>query len=245
MLANESDPVKPRTVKLRVPMCGRYILAPQAKAAAAFGVARLRWHGSPSYNVAPTKEVPVVRVADGEREGVMMRWGLVPAYLKGEPPKFATANARIETMETSPAYRSPWLRSQRCVVPAEGFYEWQSIPNAPRQPWFVGLVDQQVLPMAAIWERSVRADGFAVESFAIITVPANRFEKRMPAILRSEDVAAWLDGTPVAARALLRAFPAEQLRTYTVSTRVNSPRNDDASLMDEAPAAGTSGSPSS
>jgi putative SOS response-associated peptidase YedK len=213
-------------------MCGRFILAQQAKTEATLAVTRVRWLDRMSYNVAPAREVPVVRFADGEREGVMMRFGLVPAYLKGQVPKFATANARIETMEASPAYRTAWTSSQRCIVPAEGFYEWQMIPDAPRQPWFIGLASQEVMPMAALWERSVRSDGAAIESFAIITLPANA-QRRMPAILRMEDVETWLTGTPDAARSTLREFPADQLRAYTVSARVTSPKNDDPSLMDE------------
>jgi putative SOS response-associated peptidase YedK len=221
-------------------MCGRYILAQQAKAEKAFAVKRLRWRDMPSYNVAPTREVPVVRMAPadgGEREGVMMRWGLVPPFLKGESPKYATHNARLETMETSPAFRDAWKKGQRCVVPAEGFYEWQMIPDAPRQPWFIGLADQQVMPFAGLWERSVKADRTVVESFTIITVPANELmakihsEKRMPAILRMEDVETWLTGTPEQAKAALIQYPDDQLRAYQVSPRVNSPKNDDETLM--------------
>ena len=136
-------------------MCGRYILAQQAKAEKAFGVKRLRWFDMLSYNVTPSRDVPVVRFADGEREGVMMRWGLVPFFLKGETPKFSTINARIETMETSPAYRGPWKRGQRCLVPAEGFYEWQQLPGRPKQPWFIGLASKEVMAFAALWDRSV------------------------------------------------------------------------------------------
>src|SRR3982750_1077168 len=139
-------------------MSGRYILAQQTKTEEAFAVKRLRWNDVMSYNVAPGREVPVVRVASaiegGEREGVMMRWGLIPPYLKGENPKFATANARIETMETSPAYRDPWKKGQRCIVPAQGFYEWQMLPDAPKQPWFIGLAHNDVMPLAALWDRS-------------------------------------------------------------------------------------------
>ena len=108
-------------------MCGRYILAQQAKSEMAFGVKRLRWLDQVSYNVAPARDVPVIRIApvgDGsEREGVMMRWGLVPPFLKGEIPKFPTMNARVETMESSPAFRGAWEKGQRCIVPAEAFYE--------------------------------------------------------------------------------------------------------------------------
>ena len=225
-----------------VPMCGRYILAQQAKAEKTFGVQRLRWNDLQSYNVAPTREVPVIRKASpengGEREGVMMRWGLVPPFLKGESPKFPTINARIETMEASPAFRNAWQFGQRCIVPAEGFYEWEMIPDAPRQPWFIGLANNEVMPFAGLWDRSKKADGTVVESFTIVTLPANELmarihsEKRMPAILRMEDVEAWLGGTPGQAKAALVQFPGEQLRAYKVSARVNSPKNDDAQLMD-------------
>ncbi|HEU4781349.1 MAG TPA: SOS response-associated peptidase [Steroidobacteraceae bacterium] len=223
-------------------MCGRYILAHQAKVEKSFGVKSPRWSDLVSYNVAPTREVPVVRVAspaDGdEREGVMMRWGLIPPFLKGETPKFPTINARIETMGTSPAYRGPWTSGQRCIVPAQGFYEWQMLPDAPKQPWCIGLANNEVMPFAALWDRSVRADGTIIESFAIITVPANELmasihsEKRMPAILHKEDVEVWLTGTPEQARAALIQFPGDQLRAYKVSPRVNSPKFDDEKLME-------------
>ena len=227
-------------------MCGRYILAQQAMAEKAFGVRRLRWVDMVSYNVAPSREVPVIRKASpedgGEREGVMMRWGLVPSFLKGETPKFATMNARIETMQMSPAFRDAWKRGQRCIVPAAGFYDWQQLPNAPKQPWFIGLANKEILPLAGLWDRSVRGDGTVLESFTIITLPANEFmaalhsdEQRMPAILRMEDVEVWLSGTPEQAKAALIQFPGEQLRAYRVSARVNSSKNDDLTLLDELP----------
>ena len=223
-------------------MCGRFILAEQAKAEKIFGVTRLRWQDMTSYNVAPTREVPVIRQTSadegGGREGVMMRWGLIPPFLKGESPKYATHNARIETMETSPAFRDPWKKGQRCIVPARGFYEWQMIPDTPKQPWFIGLAGNELMPFAALWDRSVRADRTVIESFAIVTVPANDLmakihdEKRMPAILHMEDVEMWLTGTPEQARAALVQYPDDQLRAHKVSPRVNSPKNDDATLVD-------------
>ena len=224
-------------------MCGRYILASQAKVEKAFDVKRLHWRDMLSYNVAPPREVPVVRMAStadgGEREGVMMRWGLVPPFLKGENPKYPTMNARIETMEASPAYRGAWSKGQRCIVPAQGFYEWQMLPDAPKQPWFIGLANNEVMPFAALWDRSVKPDRTVVESFTIITLPANDFmarleseKQRMPAILRMEDVEAWLAGTPEQARAALIQYPGEQLRAYKVSARVNSTKNDDETLLE-------------
>jgi len=222
-------------------MCGRYVLAKQAKVEETLGVQRQRWRDSPSYNVAPARDVPVVRVAadGGEREGVMMRWGLIPPFLKGETPKFPTMNARIETMASSPAFRDAWSKGQRCIAPAEGFYEWQMIPDAPRQPWFVGLSNKEVMPFAGLWDRSVKADRTVVESFTIITLPANDFmmkidngNHRMPAILHMEDVETWLTGTPEEARAALVQFPGEQLHAHKVSVRVNSPKNDDEKLLE-------------
>ena len=220
-------------------MCGRYILAQQAKAQESLGVKRQRWIGIPSFNVAPARDAPVVRMAAdfGEREGVMMRWGLVPPFLRGEPPKYPTMNARVESMETSPAFRDAWNKAQRCIVPAEGFYEWQLIPEAPRQPWFIGLANKEPMPFAGLWDRSVKADRTVVESFTIITLPANDFmakidneKQRMPAILRGEDVETWLTGTPEQARATLVQIPGEQLHAHKVSTRVNSPKIDDEKL---------------
>jgi putative SOS response-associated peptidase YedK len=223
-------------------MCGRYILAQLAKTEEAFGVKRHRWTGAQSFNVAPLRDAPVIRMTspeDGaEREGVMMRWGLVPPFLKGENPKFATANARIETMEASPAFREAWKKGQRCIVPAQGYYDWQLLPDAPKQPWLIGLASDAVMPFAGLWERSVRADRTVVESFTIITLPANELlaainpENRMPAILRGEDIETWLAGTPEQAKAALNTLPADQLRAHKVSARVNSPKNDDSSLME-------------
>jgi putative SOS response-associated peptidase YedK len=223
-------------------MCGRFILAPLSSAEETFGVKRHRWIGAQSFNVAPLRDAPVIRMAPaeqgGEREGVMMRWGLVPPFLKGENPKFATANARIETMEASPAFREAWKKGQRCVIPALGYYDWQLLPDAPKQPWFIGPTNGVILPFAGLWERSVKSDRTVVESFTIITVPANDLlaainpEKRMPAILRGEDIESWLTGTPEQAKAVLMPLPSERLRSYKVSARVNSPKNDDAALME-------------
>ena len=148
-------------------------------------------------------------------------------------------NARIETMDSSPAFRDAWDKGQRCIVPAEGFYEWQMLPDAPKQPWFIGLANKEIMPFAALWDRSVKADGTVVESFAIITLPANELmakihneKQRMPAILRMEDVEVWLSGTPEQAKSALIQFPAEHLRAHKVSPRVNSAKNDDAALLD-------------
>src|SRR5687768_4921525 len=103
-------------------MCGRYILAQAAAAERYFKVHGTPW--SPSFNVAPTQKVPVVRIKEGQRAGETLRWGLIPFFAKGEPPKYSTINARVETVETAASYRGPWKRGQRCLQVASGFYEW-------------------------------------------------------------------------------------------------------------------------
>ncbi len=220
-------------------MCGRYVLAQIEKAVREFGLERASWALAPSYNIAPSRSVPVVRLAaDGVREGVMMRWGLIPFFAQGEPPKYSTFNATVERIETGPAWRGPWRRGQRCILPATAFYEWHLNADGSKQPFAIEVVDQPLFGFAGLWERSVRADGAAIESCAIITLPANErmaeihnSKKRMPAILRAADRASWLSSSAAQAQALLVPYPGELLHAYRVSHRINSPRSDDAGLV--------------
>ena len=206
-------------------MCGRYILAREAEAEKVFELKRVHWRDARSFNVAPSRDAPVIRNVSpqgGEREGVMMRWGLVPPFLKGEIPKYATHNARIETLEASPAFRDAWKSGQRCIVPAHGFYEWQMVPDAPRRPWFFGLASGGIMPFAGLWERSMRADRTVVESFTIITLPANELLATIHArsacrrSCHAEDVETWLSGTPEQAKATLIQYPDDQMRAHEV-----------------------------
>ena len=105
---------------------------------------RVHWHFEMSYNVAPTQLVPVVRFAHGEREGLMMRWGLIPFVAKGVPPRYSTINATIERLETGAIWRGPWKRGQRCIMPAAGFYEWHMNAAGQKHPYFIHLADQEV-----------------------------------------------------------------------------------------------------
>ncbi len=193
-----------------------------------------------SYNIAPTTMVPVVRERFGERTCELIRWGLVPFWAKGVPPKLSTINARVETIATAPSYRGPWQRGQRCILPALGFYEWQ-VQEAGKQPWFIHLADQAVFGLAGLWDTSTAADGTILESCTIITMPANPFmaeihnsRARMPAILARGDHAAWLAGNPAGALACLKPYPEQQMLAHTVSRAVNSPRNNERRLIDAA-----------
>ena len=165
----------------------------------------------------------------------------VPYWSGGVPPKYSTFNARAERIESAPAFRGPWSRGQRCILPAAGFYEWQK-RGASKQPFFIKLADREMFGFAGLWDRSKGADGVRVESCTIITLPANRLlseihntDHRMPAILSEEDHEAWLSGTPEAAHAALRPYADELMLAWPVSPRVNSAKNDDEALTRPIP----------
>lgn len=216
-------------------MCGRYILAQAEKFERAVRLGKIQWPFTVSYNVAPTQLVPVVRTAQGVREGVMLRWGLIPFFAKGVTPKYSTINAKIEKLEAGPAWRGPWKRGQRCVQLCAGFYEWHLTDSGRKQPFFIHLADQEVFGFASIWDRSVSDEGVAVESCAIITMPGNELMReihntganpyRMPAILAPSDFGTWLEGGPEEAHSVLKPYPTDLMVAHAVSTRVNSPRN--------------------
>lgn len=219
-------------------MCGRFVSKTDAETERAFGLTRSQWRkGWSSFNVAPSQQVPVVRSQDGQREGLSMRWGLIPFWAKGEPPKYSTINARAEGIEKAASYRGPWRRGQRCVIPALGFYEWK-LQESGKQPFFIRLADGEPFGLLGLWDRSEKPDGEAVESVTIITIPANPLvgdihaKGRMPAMLTPEDCRIWLEGSPEEAKTALVPFPADQMDAYPVSTKVNSPRNDAPELLD-------------
>jgi putative SOS response-associated peptidase YedK len=219
-------------------MCGRFVSRTDAEIERAFALTRSQWRKDwTGFNVAPSTPVPVIRDLDGARQGVIMRWGLIPIWARGVPPGYSTINARVETIGTAASYRGPWKRGQRCVIPALGFYEWKHLAGG-KQPWFIRMVDGEPFGLAGLWDRSVRADGEPVDSCTIITVPANLLvagihaKGRMPGMLTAEACTAWLEGTPAQARALLVPFPADLMEAYPVSARVNSPGNDGPDLVE-------------
>ena len=145
-------------------MCGRYILAQQAKFEKAIQLQRVSWEFKASYNVAPTQNVPVVRVKDGLWEGLMMRWGLIPFWAHGVAPKASTINARVENLASAPMWRDPWNRGQRCIMPAAGFYEWHLAETGAKHPYFIHLADREAFGFAALWDRSFKEDGTVIRS---------------------------------------------------------------------------------
>ncbi len=217
-------------------MCERYVLPEQVTAEREFLPARSWWSFGAKFNVAAQHYVPVVRWHDSKSEAVMMRWGFVPAWAEGNWIDVPPACVEIEEFLDSPTFRSPWLNSQRCILPIAGFYAWELTGAKYRQPYFVRLVDRSVFGLAGIWDRSVGADDDVIESCSIVRVPANTLmmeigNARMPAILRRRDYQTWLRGTPVEAKATLHAHNAKSMHAYPVSPRINSTSPDDPELI--------------
>jgi putative SOS response-associated peptidase YedK len=233
-------------------MCGRYVSPEQAAIEREYQIDRTNSHllldaaieqtFLQSFNVAPTDRVPVVRVirhSEGKREAVLMRWGLIPFYAKGEPPKASTINATIEKLDSAPMWRGAWERGQRCIMPCAGFYEWQVLDGGRKQPYYIKPANTQTFALAALWDRSIPPSGEPIISCAVITMPANELlrdihnaKQRMPAILQAENIDAWLTGSPEQARAALAQYPSDEMLAWPVSSRVNTPKNNDATLIE-------------
>jgi putative SOS response-associated peptidase YedK len=180
----------------------------------------------------------VVRWQDGQREGLHMRWGLVPGFARGVPPRYSTINATQERLQSGACWRLPWRRAQRCVLIASGFFEWHVLADGRKQPYYIRCADQPMFGFAGLWDSSRAADGTEILSCTLITLPANPLmaeihntRQRMPAILAAEDLQMWLSGSVEDAHGALRAYPADAMVAHPVSTRVNSPRQDDAQLL--------------
>ncbi|HEY6484249.1 MAG TPA: SOS response-associated peptidase [Steroidobacteraceae bacterium] len=222
-------------------MCGRYITAEAAKFEKLVRLGKISWDFAPSFNVAPTQQVPVIRSAEGVSEALTLRWGLIPFFARGAAPKYSTINATIENLENGACWRGPWGRGQRCLMPAAGFYEWHLNESGQKEPFFIHLVDQEIFAFAGLWDRSYKADGTAIESCALLTMPGNDLLRqvhntganpfRMPAILTQVACEVWLNGSGTEAKATLRQYPQEMMVAYQVGRRVNSPKNDDRQLL--------------
>lgn len=194
----------------------------------------------PRYNFAPTQTAPAVRLNEaGEREAVLLRWGLIPVWAKDAKIGSQCINARADTVQTKPAFRSAY-KARRCLIPASGYYEWTAGdgPKAPKQPWLMRRPDGAPITFAGLWERWRGDDKLPgpVETFTIITTDANAKtaskHDRMPVILDPRDFGAWLDVKNERASELLRPAPDELLEVVPVSTRVNSVKNDDPGLVE-------------
>ncbi len=220
-------------------MCGRFALkAPPAEIMREFGVDAVP-EMAPRYNIAPTQDILVIRhpwrEPEARLEAAPVKWGLLPSWAKDVSMAAKLANARGETVAEKPAFRSAFRR-MRCLVPADGFYEWEATPLG-KQPWFLRLKSQAPLAFAGLWEHWQGPDGAPLETATIITTDANELVRpvhdRMPVILQPDDWAAWLGvRTPAAdLKALLKPLPADLMERYRVSRRMSNARNEGADCM--------------
>ena len=184
------------------------------------------------YNVAPSQDVPVVLVRPGQaqRTCALVRWGLIPSWASDASIGNRLINARSETVATKPAFRAAF-RQRRCLLPADGFYEWKGI-GGKKQPYLICVGEGRPMAFAGLWEKW-DCDGQTIESCTILTTEANErirpLHERMPVILPKEDHGVWLDPTVKDSgvlQALLRPFPAEKMSFYPVSQVVNNARHD-------------------
>ena len=190
----------------------------------------------PRYNIAPTQDIPVVRMGtNGEREMVAVRWGFVPRWARDPAIGLKMINARGETIATNKAFGIAFKR-HRCLIPADGFYEWKKLAGGRKQPMRATMKDGTTFAFGGVAERWLSPEGEILDSCAIITIDANELlepiHERMPVIIAPEAYERWLDGTAELPLDLLAPYPADAMRVYPVSTRVNATRNDDATLIE-------------
>jgi len=220
-------------------MCGRFVVRSSPEE-----IRRLLGYEDtpnfpPRYNVAPTQPIAIVRIDRGKRRFALTRWGLIPSWVK-DPKQFALLiNARAEGITQKASYRAAMQR-RRCLVPADGFYEWQKTPGGKR-PFYIHARGAGPMAFAGLWETWMDATGGEIDTAAIVTCPANAMlapiHDRMPVVLAPEKYDAWLDTENVdaaAASALLKPAPEDMLQAYEISTRVNSVKNEGAELVEPA-----------
>lgn len=216
-------------------MCGRFTLrAPASVIAEQFSLFEVAPFVA-RFNIAPTQPAPVIRrrtaAGEGDRELVWLRWGLVPGWARDPAIGGRLINARAETAAEKPAFRTAFRR-RRCLVAADGFYEWQHVGRA-KQPYFIHLRDDRPLAFAGLWDTWEGPDHSALETCTLLTTEPNDLIRpihdRMPVILRPEAYAHWLDPAtedPQMLRPLLTAYPSDQMEAYPVDSFVNSPSHD-------------------
>jgi putative SOS response-associated peptidase YedK len=226
-------------------MCGRYTLTSAPEAVRALFHYDEQPNFPARYNIAPTQPIPIVRLVDGKRQFALVRWGLMPSWVK-DPKAFSLLiNARGETAAEKPAFRAA-MRRRRCLIPADGFYEWKAL-GGRKQPFYIRAKSGAPLAFAGLWETWTGPNGEEVDTAAIVTTDANAtlsaIHDRMPVIVPPAAFDQWL-GTGVLASgadakfdlenaiALIKPAADDLLEAYPVSTQVNRVANDNPKLLD-------------
>lgn len=218
-------------------MCGRFTQRqPAAKIKKEFGVEEAL-EVEARYNIAPTQNILGVRQMPDGCEMSFLKWGLIPSWAKDSSMGAKLINARSETITEKPSFREAFKR-RRCIIPADGFYEWQRTGER-KQPFFFHMRDDRLFGFAGLWDRWKSEGGELIESCTILTTDANEALKpvhdRMPVILHPETYELWLDDDPRKSSSreeLLRPFPASEMESYPVNASINSPRNQGARLIE-------------
>jgi putative SOS response-associated peptidase YedK len=216
-------------------MCGRFSLtANEAELNLRFELAGGDAPYVPRYNGAPTQMLAVI-TGENPHKLSYHRWGLIPPWAKDISIGNKMINARAETITEKASFRTP-LFSKRCLVPSDGFYEWQQ--DAGKQPYRIFVKANPIFSMAGLWERWKSPEGIVIESFNIITTEANSFMKpihnRMPVILKQGDEKTWLgskDSSEILS--LLKPYSSEEMDAYPVSKLVNSPKNEGPKVLEK------------
>lgn len=189
----------------------------------------------PAYNLAPTQSGWVL-VAEGEgrAHATQMRWGLIPAWARDAKIAYSTINARVETANSKPAFRSAW-KSRRCLVPASGYYEWPG-EGRQKQPYYIHATDAPVLMFGGLWERWSPKGGEPIETYSIVTMDAvgelARLHDRMPLMLPPELHRDWIEGDGEQATAIAQAAPLPSLSWHAVGKAVGNVRNQGPQLIE-------------
>ena len=217
-------------------MCGRYGFAPGE-----FRDIKIRFNifneiplFFPRYNIAPSQQAPIIANLQGANRIELFQWGLVPWWAKDPSIGNRMINARAETLVDKPSFRD-LLRNKRCLILADGFYEWRKEGRSKVPMWFKRN-DSEPLLFAGLWDAWRKPDGRILKSYTVITTEPNQLlapvHNRMPAILNDSDALEWLNGGEIShALSLLKPFPADLLDGYEVSNLVNSPQNDSAECI--------------
>ncbi|MDE0111992.1 MAG: SOS response-associated peptidase [Albidovulum sp.] len=190
---------------------------------------------APRYNVCPTQQVSAVVSRPGGRKLVAMRWGFLPVWYKKPTDRPLLINARSETIASKPAFKSA-CRERRCLIPANGFFEWTKDPEGNRLPWYIHPSDGETFAFAGIWQNWNR-EGESLATCAIVTTAANRslsaLHSRMPVVIRRDDAALWLGEKGKGAAALMNAAADDFFEYHRVSTAVNSNRAQGIELTEK------------
>jgi putative SOS response-associated peptidase YedK len=221
-------------------MCGRYVIEDYQELSERLTQVPLRYDFQirPSWNASPSQTLPVVVEDDAAWVVRGMQWGLVPKWTKpGTKPKVTPINARSETAADKPMFRS-LLKYRRCIVPANGFYEWKRHDSRTKRPFYIHLNGEPLMLFAGLWDEAETEDG-PLQSFTILTTSANEqmadLHDRMPVILDPDDADLWLSREEIETgplESLLRPLPEGELDIYEVDRQVNSPRNNDPSNIE-------------